>query len=50
MILWTLVVLLLVLWAVGLVSAYTFGGLIHALLAAAVCLAFARWVGRRRAA
>jgi hypothetical protein len=50
MILWTLVVVLLVLWALGLVTAYTFGGLVHVLLAAAVGLALARWVGRRRAA
>jgi hypothetical protein len=48
MFVWTLVVLLLVLWAVGLVASYTFGGLIHALLVAAVGLAFTRWIGRRR--
>jgi hypothetical protein len=30
--LWTLAVVLLVLWAVGLVSSYTMGGFIHLLL------------------
>jgi hypothetical protein len=34
--LWTLFVILLILWAVGLVSSYTMGGLIHVLLVIAV--------------
>ena len=34
--LWTIVVVLLVLWALGMVSAFTMGGLIHALLVLAV--------------
>jgi len=34
--LWTISVILLVLWAVGLVSAYTMGGFIHVLLVLAV--------------
>jgi hypothetical protein len=34
--LWTLAVLLLVLWAVGLVTSYTLGGFIHILLILAV--------------
>ena len=34
--LWTIFVILLVLWLVGLVSSYTFGGFIHILLVLAV--------------
>jgi len=36
--LWTIVVILLVLWLLGLVSSYTLGGLIHLLLVAAVII------------
>jgi hypothetical protein len=34
--LWTVAVVLLVLWAVGLVSSYTMGGFIHVLLVIAI--------------
>jgi hypothetical protein len=34
--LWTIFVILLVLWALGMVTAYTMGGLIHLLLLLAV--------------
>ena len=34
--LWTIAVILLVLWALGLVSSYTMGGFIHVLLVIAV--------------
>ena len=34
--LWTIAVLLLVLWVIGLVTAYTFGGFVHILLGIAV--------------
>jgi hypothetical protein len=34
--LWTVVVILLVLWALGLVTSYTMGGLIHVLLVIAI--------------
>jgi hypothetical protein len=34
--LWTIAVILLVLWVLGLVSSYTMGGLIHILLVIAV--------------
>jgi hypothetical protein len=34
--LWTIAVILIVLWALGLVSSYTMGGFIHALLVIAV--------------
>lgn len=34
--LWTLAVILVILWAIGLVSSYTLGGFIHILLVLAV--------------
>jgi hypothetical protein len=34
--LWTIAVILIVLWALGLVSSYTMGGFIHALLVIAL--------------
>jgi len=37
--LWTIAVLLMLLWAVGMVSAYTIGGFIHILLLLAITLA-----------
>lgn len=46
--LWTLFVVLLVLWLVGLISGYTFGGFIYILLVLAViALAFQLISGRR---
>lgn len=36
--LWTIAVILFVLWLVGLVSSYTLGGFIHILLVAAVII------------
>ena len=46
--LWTLFVILLVLWLLGLVSSYTMGGFIHLLLLAAlVVLVFQLLSGRR---
>ncbi len=48
--LWTLFVILLVLWLVGVVSSYTFGGFIHLLLVLAViALIFQLLTGRRPA-
>ncbi|MCL4788493.1 MAG: lmo0937 family membrane protein [Verrucomicrobia bacterium] len=48
--LWTLAVILLLLWALGLVSSYTMGGLIHALLVIAIVVVlFNLFSGRRRA-
>jgi len=46
--LWSLIVILAVLWGVGLVSSYTLGGLIHVLLLAAVVLLIVRLVQGRR--
>jgi hypothetical protein len=46
--LWTLFVILLVLWLLGMVSSYTFGGFIHILLVLAlVALVFQLVSGRR---
>lgn len=46
--LWTVFVILLVLWAVGLVSSYTLGGFIHILLVLAlIVLAINILSGRR---
>lgn len=47
--LWTIAVVLLVLWALGLVSAYTMGGFIHILLVAAIVLVLVSLIGGRRA-
>jgi hypothetical protein len=45
--LWTIAVVLLVLWALGLVSSVTMGGFIHLLLVAAVVLVLVRLVQGR---
>lgn len=48
--LWTLFVVLLVLWLLGIVTSYTFGGFIHILLIlAVVALVFQLISGRRTA-
>ena len=46
--LWTIVTILLVLWLLGLVSSYTMGGFIHALLVIAIVLILVRLVTGRR--
>ena len=45
--LWTIAVLLLVLWALGLVSSYTLGGFIHILLVAAIVIVAVRLIQGR---
>jgi len=46
--LWTIFVILLVMWLLGLVTAYTFGGFVHILLVLAVIvLVFQLLSGRR---
>lgn len=45
---WTLFLILLLLWAVGLVSSYTFGGFIHILLLLAVAVVVIRLLQGRR--
>ena len=46
--LYTIAVVLIVLWAVGLVSAYTMGGFIHLLLVIAVVMLLLRVISGRR--
>jgi hypothetical protein len=46
--LWTIVVILLVLWLLGLVSSYTVGGLIHVLLVIAIIIVIVNLVRGRR--
>ena len=46
--LYTLIVVLLVLWLLGLVTSYTLGGLIHALLVIAVIVLILQLVSGRR--
>jgi hypothetical protein len=47
--LWTIFVILLLLWFVGLVSSYTFGGFIHLLLLVAVAVVVIRLLQGRSA-
>ena len=46
--LWTIAVILLVLWLLGLVTGYTLGGLIHILLVIAVIVLIVRLIQGRR--
>jgi hypothetical protein len=46
--LWTIFVILLVLWLLGLVSSYTMGGFIHILLVLAVVVLIINLVSGRR--
>jgi hypothetical protein len=46
--LWTIFVILLVLWLIGLVSSYTLGGFIHILLVLAVIVLIFNLVSGRR--
>ena len=48
--LWTLIVVLLVLWALGLLTGYAMGGLIHILLVIALVAVIYRVVTGRRIA
>jgi hypothetical protein len=45
--LWTIAVVLLVLWALGLVTSYTMGGFIHILLVLAVVVVIVRLIQGR---
>ncbi len=46
--LWTIFVILLILWALGLVTSYTMGGFIHILLVIAVVMLVINLVQGRR--
>jgi hypothetical protein len=47
--LWTIFVILLVLWLLGLVTSYTFGGFIHILLVIAIAVVLIQLISGRRA-
>ena len=47
--LYTIAVVLLILWAVGLVSSYTMGGFIHILLVVALVVVLVNFISGRRA-
>ncbi|HJP55412.1 MAG: lmo0937 family membrane protein [Bacillota bacterium] len=46
--LWTIFVILLVLWLLGVVTSYTLGGFIHVLLVVAVIIAILQLIQGRR--
>jgi Family of unknown function (DUF5670) len=46
--LWTIFVILLVLWLLGMVSSYTLGGYIHVLLILAIAVVLIRVIQGRR--
>ena len=46
--LWTLAVILLVLWLLGLITSYTFGGLVHILLVVILIVVVLQLVQGRR--
>jgi len=48
--LYTLAVVLIILWLLGLVSSYTMGGVIHVLLVIALVLVLADFISGRRGA
>jgi hypothetical protein len=48
--LWTIFVILLVLWAIGLVTSYTMGGFIHVLLLVALVVLLIRVIQGHRLA
>ena len=47
--LWTICVILIVLWLLGLVTSYTMGGLIHILLVIAIIVVLVNVISGRRA-
>lgn len=48
--LWTIAVILIVLWALGLVTGYTMGSFIHVLLVIAIIVVLVRVISGRRIA
>ncbi|MBT1077290.1 lmo0937 family membrane protein [Geobacter grbiciae] len=46
--LWTICVILIVLWLLGIVSSYTMGGLIHILLVIAIIMVLVRIIQGRK--
>jgi len=46
--LWTVAVVLLILWALGLLSGYTMGGFVHVLIVIAIVAVLVRLISGRR--
>jgi hypothetical protein len=46
--LWTIAVILLVLWALGMITSYSAGGLVHLLLVVVVIVVVFQFLGGRR--
>ena len=46
--LYTIIIILLILWAVGLVTSYTMGGLIHILLVVALIILIVNFLSGRK--
>ena len=46
--LWTILVILVVLWLLGMITSYTMGGFVHILLVVAVIILVVRLVSGRR--
>lgn len=46
--LWTIAVIFLVLWLLGLITSYTMGGLVHVLLVLAIVIVLVRVIQGRR--
>jgi hypothetical protein len=46
--LWTIVIILLILWLLGMVSSYTLGGVLHILLVIALVIIVIRLIQGRR--
>jgi hypothetical protein len=46
--LWTVAIILIILWALGLVTSYTLGGFVHLLLVLAIIVVFIRVIQGRR--
>lgn len=47
--LWTVAIILIILWALGLVTSYTLGGFVHFLLVLAIIVVLIRVIQGRRA-
>jgi len=46
--LWTIAVILIILWLLGLVSSYTMGGFVHVLLVVAIVIVLVRVIQGRK--
>ena len=46
--LWTVAVVLIILWALGLITSYTLGGVIHVLLVIALVIIVVNFISGRR--